>query len=375
MGANALVLHAIDRVMPPANGIVPTDPPRAHASGPAPYRLVVFGAPSATSDGVARHELGLIGAIARRVAGLTGHGVDVDAVAARAGDARSLARAVRGRDLAKVDGVVLVVDPDVLEGRGEPLRRLHHLLVQLWGTVTPASSITVAVTPASDAPIDADHTDALVELCGGTAGLTRVVELAPAPPTSSAGDRYAAWGSAVADTVAGSLVEPIVWSDAVEDLDDRKRSAVIRRLGPFDRDWEAGLQSLVRDAARAYGAASAAVTVLDGPQARYLAGAAVADVSMPREETICDVALRTYGGVLVGDAQADEVFQHLPSVESGAVRFYAGHRIDSPEGIPLAVLCVFDPEPRKVRGQDITLLRDFAHLAERLIREYRRRTA
>jgi hypothetical protein len=57
-------------------------------------------------------------------------------------------------------------------------------------------------------------------------------------------------------------------------------------------------------------------------------------------------------------------------VRSGAVRFYAGHRIDSPEGQPVAVLCVFDGEPRSVRGQDIALLRDFACIAERRIREH-----
>ncbi|MGT2425591.1 hypothetical protein [Amnibacterium kyonggiense] len=167
-------------------------------------------------------------------------------------------------------------------------------------------------------------------------------------------------------------MEPLVWSTALEELDERKRAAAIRRLGPFDSAWEASLQRLVKDVARAYGAASAAVTVLDGPRAMYLAGSDVRERVVPREETICRTALRTFGGLMVGDAQADEAFRDLPSVESGAVRFYGGYRIDAPDGVPLAVLCVFDPEPREVRGQDITLLRDFAHLAERLIREYRR---
>jgi hypothetical protein len=309
------------------------------------------------------------------LAGLTGHGVDVEAVDAGAGDVRALTRALKNRDLRKIDGVVLLVDADVLRSGGEAVVRLHRLLVQLWDRVVPASSITVAVAPTSDGRAGVVPPAVVEQLCAGSAGLTRLVELDAPPATSAPRERYAALGAPIATAVAESVVEPIVWSEPVEELDERRRSAAVRQLGPLDADWEASLQRLVRDAARAYGAQSAAVTVLDGPQALYLAGKAVGVRSVPREQTICETALRTYGGVLVGDAQSQTAFQDLPLVRSGAVRFYAGHRIDNPDGVPLAVLCVFDPEPRSVRGQDITLLRDFAHLAERLIRDHQRRTA
>jgi hypothetical protein len=265
--------------------------------------------------------------------------------------------------------VVVVLDPqDRSLLSADVARRLNRLVSDLRPQLVGTSSITVAV-PA-DPRADADLAAFVDILRAGAEALTRVVRLEPLPEETGARQRFTVWGAAIAEAVAAAAVEPVVWTDAFERLDERRRVAAMRRLGPFDLEWEAMLRRLVEHAARAYGAASAAVSVLGGQEVEYLAVHGDVPRVVPRHETICDTALRTYGGVIVGDAQADDRFKDLPLVRSGAVRFYAGHRIDSPEGQPVAVLCVFDGEPRSVRGQDIALLRDFACIAERRIREH-----
>ena len=352
----------------PLPDVLPVDPPRSHASGPAPYRILAVGGRLLAGHGVTTHDLALTGAVARGFARLTGHGADVEAAVVPRPDAAGLAKELRRRDLTRIDALVLVLgSQDGFVRSLDAARRFNRLLMEAARSMVPAASITVVLPPSAARIQDAPAFEEVLR--EGAAGLTRIVQLSRPALGSGPRARYAVWGAAIAEAVAAGAVEPIVWTDPVDELDERKRAAAVRRLAPFDADWEAPLQTLVEHVAHAYGAASAAVTVVQGDRALYLAGHAVRDRSLVRAETLCDTAMRTYGGVIVGDAQDDERFHRLPSVTSGDVRFYAGHRIESPEGQPLGVLCVWDPEPRTVRGQDLALLRDFALIAERRIRE------
>jgi hypothetical protein len=50
------------------------------------------------------------------------------------------------------------------------------------------------------------------------------------------------------------------------------------------------------------------------------------------------------------------------------VRFYAGHPILSPEGLPVGMLCLMDTEPRSeesAQAVDTTLLREFALMVQK----------
>lgn len=352
------------------SGVLPADPPRAHASGPAPYRVMVAGGSLVAGHGVLTHELGLTGAIARGLSRLTGHGTDVESIVVPSPSSAALARILRRRDLSRFDALVLVLDPvKGLPQVADAARQINRLVEELWKRMVPAASITVAM-PQTGSEIDEVVQAAFqTAVRQGAAALTRIVALPGGSDADAAVQRYARWGAAIASTVAAGLVEPMVWSDPVEQLDERARTAEIRRLGALDGEWEALFHRVVGSARRAYGVQSASISVLHAQDAQYLARQGIDREFVPRSQTICDVALRTYGGVIVGDAQADPRFADFPLVRSGHVRFYAGYRVEGPNGQPVAALCVFDPEPRAVRSQDIDLLRDFAILAERTIWE------
>ena len=74
-----------------------------------------------------------------------------------------------------------------------------------------------------------------------------------------------------------------------------------------------------------------------------------------REYSFCAHAMLGQQAMIVGDALADDRFRDNPLVTGApGIRFYAGHPLVSPEGIPLGALCVIDQYPRKGLSSDQT---------------------
>jgi GAF domain-containing protein len=347
--------------------ILPVDPPRAHASGPAPYRVLAVGGRLLAGHGVLSHDLALTGALARGLSRLVGHGVDVESVIIEQATVLAVDRALRGQDVSNVDAIVLVLDHgDDVASSSETSGRVHHLMQALLRRLPPAVSVTLVVAPATAAKRSWGRTAAFAAAVReGASAFGDVVHLVDRLEFEGPAKRYAIWGETIATDMAERHVDPMLPAARLDVLDEEKRIAAVRRMGPLDGELESVFGQVVSFAAHAYGTDNASFTVIEGDNAHYLATQGDVDPLMAREDTICNVVLQTYGGVIVGDAQQDPRFAHLPGVQSGAVRFYAGYRVESPDGQPLGALCVFDDNPRPVRTQDLDLLRDFAAVAER----------
>lgn len=355
-------------------GVFPIDPPIAHASGPAPYRVLLVGGSLVNGRGVLSHDQALAGSLARGLARNVGHGFDVEALVTSRSTVSDAARALRLRDLSKIDALVVVLDA-AEEGSttAGTVKRVQRFLNALWQRMTPATSITLVVSPSTQSRATEDQTAVFAAAVRSAAKeLVRVIHLTDRLEVSGPAEHYATWGETIAATVAASLTEPMVWFDAVDTLDETRRQAAVRRLGPLDEEWQAMFRRIVTFAAQAYGTRNASLAIIDDTQTHYLTRRGFDTEAVAREKSICDLALRTHGGVIVGDAQADERFTEIELVQSGDVRFYAGYRVSSPDGQPLGTLCVFDENPRPVLSQDIHLLRDFALAAERRIWELTR---
>jgi len=124
----------------------------------------------------------------------------------------------------------------------------------------------------------------------------------------------------------------------------------------------ARLDAVVDRAATSLHARSAQLSLLGDCQVTGAVGGAS---EAPRgsatayEDTICAWTLRTDEPLFISDARLDARVSSIPAVRSGDVVAYAGVPLRAEVGI-VAVLCVFDPEPREWQDADVRLLSGFA---------------
>ena len=72
--------------------------------------------------------------------------------------------------------------------------------------------------------------------------------------------------------------------------------------------------------------------------------------------------------MVINDARFDDRFDTNPLVTGDpGIVFYAGAPIYSPDGLPVATLCVIDREPRSFGEEELQILYDFARIVESLL--------
>jgi hypothetical protein len=346
-----------------------TRPTKAFASGAVPYRTLLIGTGS---------DVGLLAtALAAGLAERTGHGVDVEAQAAPSLIDTGVQELLPGRDLTRMDAVVVLLEPRRGASAAALRDAVRSLLTDLRSRLTVGAALTLVVPAPRSSALSVRELDALADVArDATDALTPVVRLDDVPG-SAEDDRIAAWTDAIADATAAGLIDPMVEFLPDDHFDEDLRIDAVDRLPPRDGLWVAQFQRIVDEARAAYGTTSAALTIIDADFTRYNVTAGFENSKVLRRgQSICNRVLRTYGGLLVSDAQLDSRFQRNPEVRDGDVRFYAGYRVESEDGAPLGSLCVFDPAPRDgVAPQDLTALRDLAIEAQRRIWDLQRAAA
>ncbi len=143
---------------------------------------------------------------------------------------------------------------------------------------------------------------------------------------------------------------PQVWKE-------EERLAALRRYAVLDTPCEPDFDDLVRLAALACEAPMAVISLVDDRRQWFKAeiGLDVRETSLV--ESICAQAILQPGLFIVPDASKDPRFDDNPVVKGKPhLRFYAGARLETPEGLPLGALCVLDTRPR----DDLTEPQKFA---------------
>ncbi len=369
----------------------PDDAPTSHAPGIDPDRVLVFGNGAAVGWGVRSHDLALPGQLARRVATTTGRGIDVDLVADPLLTIRTAAEAVPVARLAAYDAVVVVIGmSDALRLTSE--RKWRAGMWQLLETLTTnvhdgAGILVVGVsTPSSIKVFDMkegsvvdDHAAALNaitrELCRTRVG----VEFVASPTTPSgpnaetrstlAPELFKVWGTELAAALAPLLDAQFLRGRAACPNRDRvqteeERLEAIRALGILDSPHEKRFDDIVERARVLLGTSGAAFSVVDRERIwnKALAGSAV--VESPLRGAMCAETIKTNAPFVVSDVWHDDRFVTHPSV-----RFYAGHPIETAEGIRIGALCVTDPDPRAADSVDLVLLRELALSVQKELRK------
>jgi PAS domain S-box-containing protein len=138
-------------------------------------------------------------------------------------------------------------------------------------------------------------------------------------------------------------------------------------LDALENDPE--LTAIARFAARLCDTRAAIVNLVESERQRFLGREGLAAVDADTSPaSFCVHTMHSGAPMEVSDAAADRRFANNPFVTGEPyVRFYAGHPLISPEGVPLGALCVIDPAPR--RGGLTALQREgLAVLAQSVMR-------
>ena len=138
-------------------------------------------------------------------------------------------------------------------------------------------------------------------------------------------------------------VEPFVESERLEAL---------RRTGLLDSPPEPEFDELVEIAAAICNVPISLVSLVDEKRQWFKAAVGLEVRETSREVSFCDHAIRQPEVLLVEDATQDPRFFDNPLVTGKeGIRFYAGVRVQSPDGQPLGSLCVIDRRPRGLTSE------------------------
>ncbi|GEP37334.1 hypothetical protein NPS01_09970 [Nocardioides psychrotolerans] len=145
---------------------------------------------------------------------------------------------------------------------------------------------------------------------------------------------------------------------------EERRQRAVESLQLSEGQKDERFERITRLARTVFGVPMTTITILDNDRAWFPSAQGVDVSEMPRVETFCDRTTDEGRLLMVEDASQDERFRHLPLVEHGHVRFYAGHPLRDAIGNVVGTFCIYDSEPRTLDGDLLVAFRDMAAWAE-----------
>lgn len=147
--------------------------------------------------------------------------------------------------------------------------------------------------------------------------------------------------------------------------DEEERLETLRSLNILDTVPEERYDRLTRLAKRLFDVPIALVSIVDADRQWFKSSMGLDVKETPREISFCGHAILGDEILEVPDATKDERFYDNPAVTNNPnVRFYAGCPLVMANGSKIGTLCLVDDEPRVLKEEDRTLLRDLAHMVE-----------
>jgi hypothetical protein len=369
----------------------PSDSTHAQTPGPNPDWVLIVGNDVASGWGVRSHDLGVPGQLARELTRVSGRGADVDATIAE--DSAAIARFAVSSTGARYDAIVVVGGVrDALRLRSPKLWRaeMTQTLEALVSNNEPHTHIVVmgirrvhfnSRIDSMLSKVVAAHALELnaitMELCA-TLPQVSYLDLAELPAAARPGEHRAAMNYrldavAIADHLIPYLhpegVGPNSGSDSSsrqavnaipQNVLEKARQSAVDALPQLVDELGEEIDGLVAAAKAVYDTTFASFTVVDGDTLDYRVVAGGKPSTVPRNESVCSIAMHSDGPTIVPDTARDARFRHLR-----AIRFYAGVPVLSQAGHRIGMLCVVDSEPRDASTFDSTMLRELAQLLQK----------
>ncbi|MCU1551079.1 MAG: diguanylate cyclase [Glaciihabitans sp.] len=360
---------------PPARTVV-------HASGATPQRILLLGGGPAVGYGVGTHDLALGGQLTRAIAAATGRGADTEVFARANLSAAGTLPLVTSISPERFDAVVLTIglqDALAFASTDQWLSEMQSVLTAILSRAKSRTVIfLVAVPPVSHLValprISATLLDrsaarlnrALVSLSASNDAVFFVPFTAPSAQDGlhhHGQSTYRLWAQELAETIGPVMLGRIGRGRPA--LDEHARQSALDRLNILDTEPEDRFDRITTLAQRYFGAAAAAITLVDRDRQWFKSSRGIAVTETSRSVAMCDYTIRGSQSFVVSDLLEDPRFANAYKVNSGQnFRAYAGFPLESPEGHRIGALCVFDTKPRIFTAEDIVFLRELAYLAQ-----------
>ena len=128
---------------------------------------------------------------------------------------------------------------------------------------------------------------------------------------------------------------------------ESERVSALKGYGVLDTPNEPQFDSIVRDAAKRFGAPIALISLIDENRQWFKAKVGLEPSETPRNISFCTHAIRGPEVFVVNDAMTDDRFSSNPLVTGDpSIRFYAGAPLKTEAGQRIGTLCVIDSRPR-----------------------------
>jgi two-component sensor histidine kinase len=128
---------------------------------------------------------------------------------------------------------------------------------------------------------------------------------------------------------------------------EHERVAALHRLAILDTPREAEFDEVVVLAAKLCDAPICVINLIDADRQWFKAETGLGLRETPLDTSICAHVILAPGLTVIEDTRADERLACNPLVTAEpGLRFYAGSRLETPDGLPLGTLCVLDTRPR-----------------------------
>ncbi|KAB1081435.1 PAS domain-containing protein [Methylobacterium soli] len=143
---------------------------------------------------------------------------------------------------------------------------------------------------------------------------------------------------------------PTLATDAAltpQEPDEAARLAALHRYGILDTPAEAGFDDIVLLASQICQTPVALVSLVEADRQWFKARIGFDACETPLAQSVCAHALHRPGLLVIPDLTQDPRTRHNTLVTGAPhLRFYAGARLETPDGHALGTLCVIDAEPR-----------------------------
>jgi hypothetical protein len=370
-----------------ANGPMPypDDTSVVHGSGPDPDRVLLIGGVLVRGIGVASHELGIPGNLARKLAARTGHGADVEVHAIPMLTAARAEEELRAQPLQRFDAIVMLLGSgEVLSMRPMRLWRqdIRRVLVTIAELTPFGPPVVISAVPPFAAAFDVSEgsrrriSRAITRLNAetrracletGAADFVDFVDAGSAPTARTrASDAYELWASVMTPPVEQAIAQaaPELHEHYVP-VDEGERQQALDDLGVVGSDTDAILDRIVEMARDMLGVPAASLTIIDHDRQWMMAASGIPAEDIPRSEAFCNTTIQTPGVFIVEDADDDPLFADASWVAGTEhIRSYAGYPVEAPGGQRVGALCVMDRSPRHFTPDDVATLRDLALRAQ-----------